>query len=136
MAIFGYLTFFQVSREQGQWEVAVPICRGIFGSDRKTAACTLLCAASPTRGSNFSPWSFHSPGSSPLHLQDVCDDLLLNYDDGDHVITAGRIGLIATLLFSFPLLTHPCRETVRFPGFWLWPLLFPKSQILCLLHTC
>lgn len=48
-------------------------------------------------------------------------NILNMFSKHDPAITVGRIGLAATLLLSFPLLTHPCRtllEEMLFDKFW------------------
>lgn len=52
-----------------------------------------------------------------LNFRDeVCGNILLNYDSNSsklHLVTFGRIGLFLTLLCSYPLLIHPCRDNVE-----------------------
>jgi len=42
-----------------------------------------------------------------------CDNVLKNYDNKSTLITCGRAALALTLLLSFPLLTHPCRNELN-----------------------
>ena len=44
--------------------------------------------------------------------EDACDNVLKNYDSTNALITLGRCCLALTLLLSFPLITHPARDSL------------------------
>ena len=46
-------------------------------------------------------------------LERTCDSILENMPTNDWLVHVGRIGLICTLLFSFPLLILPCRRAIK-----------------------
>eukprot|EP00941_MAST-03F_sp_MAST-3F-sp1_P003975 g3975.t1 len=46
------------------------------------------------------------------NVEDTCGDILENFKSNDIVINVGRVGLAATLFFSFPLLVLPCRDAL------------------------
>jgi len=48
-------------------------------------------------------------------------NLLLNYDVDESIIVAGRIAVFVVVLFSYPMLSHPCLASVD-------GLLFPNSE--------
>lgn len=43
---------------------------------------------------------------------DVNGNILLNYDPDDVVINLGRFGVTLVILFSYPLMAHPCVNTI------------------------
>jgi len=64
-----------------------------------------------------SVWSFYVLISvfGYLEFRDtICDNLLKNYDHSEfNFIMVGQLGLACTLIFSLPLLTHPCRGCIE-----------------------
>jgi amino acid permease len=56
-------------------------------------------------------------------LSDTCDSILKNFDRHDPLMLVGRAGLVITLLFSFPLIVLPCRDSLNrliFEGKSMW----------------
>ena len=44
---------------------------------------------------------------------------MTNYPSSDHLVTAARVALFFTLLFSYPVLLHPTRSAINRLGFFL-----------------
>ncbi len=68
-------------------------------------------------------------------FEETKDNILLNYPEGDILLTLAKIGFFFVMIFSYPLFIHVCNEGSEKVFFQNWSYSYPRWLIQSFLYV-